>query len=104
MLERRIIRVLVPYSRTLYTVDKGHERGLTAELVREFERYVNKSYAKQLGKRPLTVVIIPTSRDQLLPGVAQGRGDIAAGNLTATEERRKLVDFVAPEDASRSAS
>ncbi len=98
MLERRIVRVLVPYSRTLYTVDKGHERGLSAELVREFERYVNKRYAKQLGKRPLTVVIIPTSRDRLLPGVAQGLGDVAAGNLTATEERRKLVDFVAPED------
>jgi membrane-bound lytic murein transglycosylase MltF len=98
MLERRVIRVLVPYSRTLYYVDKGHERGLTADLVREFERYVNRRYAKQLGKRPLTVFLIPTARDGLLSGVAQGRGDIAAGNLTATAERLKLVDFVAPED------
>ena len=32
------IRVLVPYSRTLYYIDKGHERGITAELMREFER------------------------------------------------------------------
>jgi membrane-bound lytic murein transglycosylase MltF len=98
MLERRFIRVLVPYSRTLYYVDKGHERGLTADLVREFERYLNQRYAKQLGKRPLTLVVIPTARDKLLSGVAQGLGDIAAGNLTATEERRKLVDFVAPQD------
>jgi membrane-bound lytic murein transglycosylase MltF len=98
MLERRAVRVLVPYSRTLYYVDKGHERGLTAELAREFERYVNRRYAKQLGNRPLTVFIIPTTRDKLLAGVAQGRGDIAAGNLTATEERLKLVDFVAPAD------
>ena len=98
MLERRGIRVLVPYSRTLYYLDKGHERGLTADLVREFERYVNRRYAKQLGKRPLTVFLIPTARDSLLSGVAQGRGDIAAGNLTATAERLKLVDFVAPED------
>ena len=98
MLERRVIRVLVPYSRTLYYVDKGHERGLTAELVREFERYLNQRYVKQLGKRPLTVFLIPTARDRLLSGVAQGRGDIAAGNLTTTEERLKLVDFVAPED------
>lgn len=98
MLERRVIRVLVPYSRTLYYVDKGHERGLTAELVREFERYLNRRYEKQLGKRPLTVFIIPTARDQLLSGVAQGRGDIASGNLTATGERLKLVDFVAPDD------
>ena len=28
MLERRMIRVLVPYSRTLYFNDKGRERGL----------------------------------------------------------------------------
>ena len=27
MLERRVIRVLAPYSRTLYYVDKAHERG-----------------------------------------------------------------------------
>jgi membrane-bound lytic murein transglycosylase MltF len=98
MLERRVIRVLAPYSRTLYYVDKGHEQGITAELVREFERYVNRRYAKQLGKRPLTVFLIPSTRDKLLPGLAEGRGDIAAGNLTATEERLKLVDFVAPQD------
>jgi membrane-bound lytic murein transglycosylase MltF len=98
MLERRVIRVLAPYSRTLYTVDQGHERGITAELVREFERYVNRRYAKQLGKRPLTVFLIPSTRDKLLPGLAEGRGDIAAGNLTATEERLKVVDFVAPQD------
>jgi membrane-bound lytic murein transglycosylase MltF len=98
MLERRLVRVLVPYSRTLYYVDKGHERGITAGLVREFERYLNRRYAKRLGKRPLTVFIIPTPRDKLLPRVAQGRGDLAEGNLTATEERRKLVDFFAPED------
>jgi membrane-bound lytic murein transglycosylase MltF len=98
MLERRLIRVLVPYSRTLYFVDKGHERGITAELMRDFERYLNKQHAKQLGKRPLTVVLIPTPRDKLLSGLVEGRGDIAAGNLTATEERQKLVDFVAPAD------
>ena len=90
--------MLVPYSRTLYYVDKGRERGLTAELVRDYERYLNQEYAKQLGKRPLTVYMIPTTRDKLLPNVAAGLGDIAAGNLTATDERRKLVDFIAPTD------
>jgi membrane-bound lytic murein transglycosylase MltF len=98
MLERRFIRVLAPYSRTLYYIDQGHERGITAGLVREFERYVNRRYAKQLGKRPLTVILIPSTRDKLLPGLAEGRGDIAAGNLTETEERLKVVDFVAPQD------
>lgn len=98
MLERRIIRVLVPYSRTLYFNDKGHERGITAENVRDFERYLNKKHAKELGKRPLTVYIIPATRDKLLPSLNDGLGDIAAGNLTVTEERLKAVDFAAPDD------
>ena len=51
MLEVRVIRMVVPYSRSLYYVDQGRERGLTAEFARDFERYLNKKYAKQLGKR-----------------------------------------------------
>lgn len=98
MLEIRRIRVLVPYSRSLYFVDKGRERGVTADLVRDFEQYLNKKYAKQLGKRPLTVVMIVTTRDKLLSGLADGLGDIAAGNLTVTDQRLKLADFIAPSD------
>lgn len=94
MLERRMIRVLVPFSRTLYFNDRGHERGLTADFVRDFDRFVNKTYADRLGKRPVTVIMIPTTRDRLLPGLTEGIGDIAAGNLTVTEERLKQVDFV----------
>jgi hypothetical protein len=63
MIERRHIRVLVPFSRTLYFNDKGRERGITADLVRDFEQYINKKYAKELGKRPITVYMIPTTRD-----------------------------------------
>lgn len=96
MLERRIIRVLVPYSRTLFFNDRGRERGITADNVRDFERHVNRKYAKQLGKRPVTVYLIPTTRDKLLPGVASGHGDIAAANLTVTEDRLKVVDFASP--------
>jgi membrane-bound lytic murein transglycosylase MltF len=98
MVKQRHIRVLVPYSRSLYFNDKGRERGITADFVRDFERYINKKYAKELGKRPITVYIAPTTRDQLLKNVADGKGDIAAGNLTVTDERKKLVDFwVAPD-------
>ena len=98
MLNRHAIRFLVPYSRTLYFVDKGRERGIAAELARNFERYVNKKYAAQLNKRPLTVFLIPTTRDKLLTGLVAGTGDISAGNLTATDERLKIVDFIAPRD------
>lgn len=98
MLERRLIRVLAPYSRTLYFLDKGQERGLTAVLARNFERYINRKYAKQLQKRPVTVAIVPTTRERLLDDLNQGLGDIVAGNLTATPERLQFVDFLAPDD------
>lgn len=100
MLDRRLIRVLAPYSRTLYFHDKGRERGLTAELTRNFERYINKKYAKQLHKRPVTVVIVPTTRDRLLDDLNQGLGDIVAANLTETPERLQVADFLAPDDYS----
>jgi membrane-bound lytic murein transglycosylase MltF len=99
MLERRHIRVLVPFSRTLFYNDKGRERGITAETARAFEQYLNKKYAAQLGKRPITVYLVPTTRDELLEDVANGQGDLAAGNLTVTDARKQLVDFVAPLDA-----
>ena len=98
MLERRMIRVAIPYSRTLFYIDKGREQGITAGHMRDFERWVNKRHAKRLGKRPLTVYIVPTTRDELMQDVHDGLTDIAAGNLTVTDDRLKLVDFVAPQD------
>ena len=93
MLERRMIRVFVPYSRSLYFNDKGAERGLAVELVRDFEKFLNRKYAGRLGKRPLTIYVIADTRDQLLPALGAGLADIAVGNLTVTEERLKVVDF-----------
>lgn len=96
MLEYRRIRVLLPPGRTLYFNDRGRERGLMGETIRDFEHYLNRKYARKLGSRPLTVFIVPYTRDSLLPGVAGGLGDIAAGSLTATDARLKTVDFVSP--------
>src|SRR5262245_22226011 len=98
MLERRRLRFAAPYSRTLYYSDKGKERGLTAELARDFEQYVNRKYAKQLGKRPFTVILIPSTRTELIEDVAAGLADIGAGNLAVTEARLQKVDFFAPVD------
>ena len=100
MIEARLIRVAAPYSRSLYFNDKGRERGLSADFVRDFERYINTKYKKQLRNRPITVVIRPTTRDVLLKNVVDGLADIAVGNLTVTEERLELVDFAPPHGAT----
>ncbi|NJC88868.1 MAG: lytic transglycosylase F [Desulfuromonas sp.] len=100
MLERRIIRVLTTYSKTFYFLDKATQRGATYDIFRLFEEDLNKQLAKQKklkGKHlKVQVVFIPVGRDELLPALAAGKGDIAAANLTITEERRKSVDFSAP--------
>jgi membrane-bound lytic murein transglycosylase MltF len=101
MLERRVIRVYAPFSRSLYFNDKGRERGIAVELVRDWERYLNVKYAKQLRKRPLTIYIGPATRDRLLPMLDEGLADVSIGNLTVTEERQKAVDFVPGDEGRR---
>src|SRR5688572_6087076 len=94
MFERRVVRVLVPYSRTLFFNDKGAQRGLVADALKDFEVYLNKKYP--IKNRPITVVALPTTREELIPGLLEGRGDIAMGNLTITPERAKRIDFSTP--------
>lgn len=92
--ERRLIRVLVPYSRTYYFVEGGKQQGLTYEALKLFEKMVNEELGT--GHVKVHVVPIPTSRDRLLPGLIEGRGDIAAAGLTITPERLESVDFSDP--------
>jgi membrane-bound lytic murein transglycosylase MltF len=94
MLDRRRVRVVVPYSRTLFFVDKGALYGTTADGVQLLQEWFNRTF--KLGARPLTVRLIPTSRDKLFDSILAGDGDIAAGDITVTEERQKRVAFTAP--------
>jgi len=94
MAKRREIRALVVYSKTFYFLDQGRQRGATYELLKEFEKFVNtKLKTKTLKVR---VLFIPVLRDQLMPWLVEGRGDIAAANLTITPQRQKQVDFSDP--------
>ena len=98
MIDRRIIRVLTVYSKTFYFLDKGAQRGATYEIFRLFEEDLNKKIAKAKKRKNLKVhvVLIPVARGDLLQAIADGRGDIAAANLTITAERQEQVDFSLP--------
>jgi len=94
MVKRRIIRVLVPYSKTLYFVDRGIQRGLVYDSFMMFENDLNKKLrAKHIKTH---VLFVPVGRDDIIPALLEGRGDIAAANLTITPERLKQVDFSDP--------
>jgi membrane-bound lytic murein transglycosylase MltF len=94
MAERRIIRVLVVYSKLGFFFDKGRTRGATYDLFMEFEKYINQK--QKTGIRKIKLVFLPVPRDYLVPWLIEGRGDIAAANLTITDERKKIVDFSDP--------
>jgi membrane-bound lytic murein transglycosylase MltF len=95
MIERRAIRVLVPYSRTLYFVDLGGaQRGMSYDFMHAFEDDFNGKHGR--GNLRVHVVFIPVSRARLLPLLIAGQGDVAAANLTITPERLKTVDFTTP--------
>ena len=94
MAQRRIIRVLVVYNKLGFFFDKGRTRGATYDLFMEFETYINKK--QKTGIRKIKLVFLPVPRDYLIPWLIEGRGDIAAANLTITDERKKNVDFSDP--------
>ena len=100
MIDRRVIRVLTVPSKNTYFQDRGRQRGATYDAFRLVEQDLNAKLEKEekLKHKHLTVrfIFIPVRRDQLLPALVEGKGDIAAANLTVTPERRKLVDFAAP--------
>lgn len=94
MVQHRRIRALVTYSKTFYFLDQGRQYGLSYEALKEFEKFVNKKLKTRTLK--FHVVVIPVSRDELIPSLLKGLGDIAVANLTITAERQKQVDFSDP--------
>lgn len=94
MAKERIIRVLTVYGVGRYYLEGPQEKGITYEWFKQFEDFVNKKLGT--GHLRIHVVFVPVARDQLIPALINGRGDIAAAGLTITPERAKLVDFSDP--------
>jgi membrane-bound lytic murein transglycosylase MltF len=94
LLKRRSIRILVPYSKTLFFLHRGAAFGTVAEFGRHFEAWLNQKYKSKALQ--IVVTFVPVSRERLLPALIGGQGDIAAANLTITPERDEIVDFSDP--------
>jgi len=94
MIERRMIRALVPPSRMFFFIDRGKKQGLSYESLMAFENFINQKLKTRHLR--IKVVVIPTARNRLLPDLVAGYGDIAVGNLTVTAARNREVDFSAP--------
>ena len=94
MVERRYVRMLVTFSKTNYFLDKAQQQGVSYDAGKLFEEFLNARL--KTGNLRVHVVFIPTSRDRLFEALAEGRGDIAAANLSVTPERARIGDFATP--------
>ncbi len=94
MIERGFIRVLSTYNPLFFFYDGFTRRGLTYAASQAFEEQLNKTLGKSVPR--VHVVFIPVARDKLISGLADGRGDIAAANLTITPARQELAQFSDP--------
>jgi len=94
MAERRLVRLLTTYEPMFYHLDGASQSGIVYESARLFEKALNKHLERNRMK--VLVVVVPLRRDQLVPALVEGRGDIIAANLTITTERLEQVDFSTP--------
>ena len=94
MITRRVVRVLTVFQLGGYFLDGPREKGMTYDLVKLFETFLNERL--DTGHVKLHVVLIPVEFDQLLDGLIQGYGDIAAAGLSITSQRDERVDFGLP--------
>ena len=90
----RNIRVLVHYGRTEFFVANGRPFGFECEAFTAYEKFLNKSRRRKKPK--IGITFIPVRFEELIPFLLEGKGDVAAGFITATAERRQKVAFTEP--------
>jgi membrane-bound lytic murein transglycosylase MltF len=73
MLKRGKLRLLVPYSKTLFFLDRGRQMGVVAEFGRALEASINARYKSKTSR--FHVDLRPTARDRLLEALNKGYGD-----------------------------
>ncbi|CAN7305912.1 transporter substrate-binding domain-containing protein [Rhizobium sp. LjRoot98] len=94
MEKRRLVRIIVPFSKTIYFIDKGAQYGTAVDFGTEFQKVLNAKTKKEIDK--MRVAFVPVARDELITALNEGRGDIVMANLTITPARQVEVDFSAP--------
>lgn len=92
--ETGLLRVLVGYSHTHYFMDGLRLRGISAENLRQFEPVLQKGLGNPRPK--INVLPLPVARDEMIDFLTRGYGDMAIGNITATDDRSEQVLFSLP--------
>ncbi|NPA71373.1 MAG: transporter substrate-binding domain-containing protein [Gammaproteobacteria bacterium] len=92
--QRRILRVLVSYNRTNFFHSIRGQRGLEHDLIKAYEKYLNRGPRKERYKTH--VVFLARPFNQLFSELKAGHGDLIASGLTITPERAAAFSFTTP--------
>lgn len=92
--ERRVVRILTVYGPGRFHLEGGRGRGIVAEMATRYEKYLNENLER--GHVKVFTLVIPIARDQLIPALLDGRGDLIIAGMTITDERQEEVDFSIP--------
>jgi len=93
MVARHTIRALVVYSKTHYFLDRGTPHGLSYDLLKSFEADLNR---KLPAGRRVEIALVPVRREEVLPALREGRGDLAVPGLPISPERKRRFAFSRP--------
>ncbi len=93
---RRLLRFLTVSDPMFYGVDGRRQGGLVYEAAKRLEEHLNEALGIARPLDRVRVILVPVRRDQLIPLLAEGRAEVAAANLTVTEERSGRVAFSVP--------
>ncbi len=88
------LRVLVPYNHTEFYVSRGSPHGYVYETMMTAQKFLNQKVPRKAPH--LSILFVPTPTERLLPDLLAGRGDVAAGLLVVTPERRAIASFTRP--------
>ncbi|MDB1124796.1 MltF family protein [Vibrio algarum] len=88
--KKGIVRVLVSEDLGFYYVEGGKPKGMLAEVLHHFEKELKKKHTS------VHIQIIPVTRDDLIPALNAGFGDVIVANLTKTTRREQTLDFSTP--------
>jgi len=98
--ESHVLRVLTTYNHTNFFLGDGGIHGFEYEMLTRYEKHLNRGRSR--FDPPTTLVFIPVLKEQLIPLLLEGRGDLVAAGMTVTPQRSRQVSFTRPylEDVS----
>lgn len=95
--KKRFLRVLTTHDSFNFFIYQGEQRGYEYEIVKDFTKTLNRSCPKKKGRSlPLAFEMVPVTRDELIPMLLKGYGDIIAAGLTKTKGRKERILFSKP--------